>query len=111
MYRCNYRRNAIFKPSIQLKMEAGRSSDTSRDQRRDVHTLRAAGLSNAAIAAQLQLTDNQVQYAATHPATPKKRSGRRPALTAAQIEELLEFIMASKEGRRMPYCQLPVALG
>lgn len=73
--------------------------------------MQSLGISQSAIATRTGLTLSQVQYAASHPASPKKRSGRRPALTEAQVEDLIAFITASKEGRRMPYCKLPQALG
>lgn len=91
--------------------EPGRRSDSTRDQRRDVQLMQSLGISQSAIATRTGLTLSQVQYAASHPASPKKRSGRRPALTEAQVEDLIAFITASKEGRRMPYCKLPQALG
>ncbi|POR37246.1 Uncharacterized protein TPAR_02558 [Tolypocladium paradoxum] len=94
-----------------IEKEPGRRSDSTRDQRRDVQLMQSLGISQSAIATRTGLTLSQVQYAASHPASPKKRSGRRPTLTEAQVEDLIEFITASKEGRRMPYCKLPQALG
>ena len=52
----------------------------------------------------------QIQYAYTSRAIPKKRSGRPPILTQAQVEELVEFVCASAKNRRMSYSQLAIAL-
>jgi hypothetical protein len=38
--------------------------------------------------------------------TPKKKSGRPPILSQAQVEELVEFVCASSKNRRMSYQQL-----
>ncbi|OJD20718.1 hypothetical protein ACJ73_07945, partial [Blastomyces percursus] len=48
-----------------------------------------------------KITHRQVQYACQqeHP-TPKKRPGRPVKLTEEQVNEIIEFITASRENRR-----------
>ncbi|KAH7110183.1 hypothetical protein EDB81DRAFT_588479, partial [Dactylonectria macrodidyma] len=53
----------------------------------------------------------QVQLTVTTQAIPRRRPGRPPILTTAQVEELIEFVCASKNGRRMAFDQIPRALG
>jgi hypothetical protein len=79
----------------------------TRDQRRDCQLLHSIGWSYKEIRRHTGYTKHQIQYACTiqHP-TPKKRSGRPPALTLAQVEELVEFVCASTKNRRMSYEQL-----
>ncbi|OJD20315.1 hypothetical protein ACJ73_08350, partial [Blastomyces percursus] len=51
-----------------------------------------------------KITHRQVQYACQqeHP-TPKKRPGRPVKLTEEQVNEIIEFITASRENRRACY--------
>ena len=43
--------------------------------------------------------------------TPRKRNGRPPILTQAQVEELVEFVCASAKNRRMSFAQLVEVMG
>ena len=54
------------------------------------------GLSNAQIAAQLNLTIWQVRYAIHHPATPKKHSGRPDKITQIKLDYLIEWVATSQ---------------
>lgn len=86
--------------------------DLNRDERLQILTLRSIGWSFDQIIEKTGATWRQVQYTCqTGQATPARRSGRPPLLTAAQIEELIAFICSSKEARRMAYRQLPSTLG
>lgn len=90
---------------------SGRASNTSRDTRVSIRTLRSAGWTYQQIATHLHLTLRQVQHAATTQATPRRPSGRPPILTVAQVEELIEFVCSSRKARRMAYWRLPQELG
>jgi transposase len=92
-------------------MQLSKRSDSTRDQRRDVHALRRAGNTHRQISEATGLSINQVQYALSKPPTPSKRSGRPRKLTEAQVEELIEFVTASKYGRRLAWRKIPLALG
>ena len=94
-----------------MEDQPGRRSDTSRDQRRDVKLMHRLGYTQAAISLQLDLSINQVQYAISQPETPKRRSGRNPILSEAQIQDLVAFISASKTNRRTNWRSLPKAMG
>merc|ERR1711937_112561 len=78
---------AVQTPSPQ---PSGRASNTSRDTRISIRTLRSAGWTYQQIATHLHLTLRQVQHAATTQATPRRSTGR-PPFTEAQPEELIEF--------------------
>jgi hypothetical protein len=84
---------------------------STRDQRVQARILREAGFLYAEIAESLQLTIRQVGIAVRGRATPRRRSGRPPILTTNQVEELIEFIAASKHNRRLPFWRLAVELG
>jgi len=79
--------------------------DLSRDQRRDVQLLHNIGWSYSQIHRHTSHSIQQIRTACQK-ATPRKRSGRPPILTQAQIEELVEFICASATNRRMSYQKL-----
>jgi transposase len=87
------------------------SPDSSRDQRRDVKLMYRLGFTQARISSELQLSINQVQYACAHDEIPMRRSGRPSNLTQDQIDTLIDFISASKTNRRLPFAQIPHALG
>ncbi|KAG9249358.1 uncharacterized protein F5Z01DRAFT_631838, partial [Emericellopsis atlantica] len=99
---------ALRTPSPQ---PSGRASNTSRDTRISIRTLRSAGWTYQQIATHLHLTLRQVQHAATTQATPRRSTGRPPLLTEAQLEELIEFVCSSQRARRMAYWRLPQELG
>jgi DDE superfamily endonuclease/Transposase len=79
---------------------------TTRDQRRDIKLSFRLGFEPEIIAKQQRLTVRQVKYALAQPATPKKKVGRPHKLNHEQIDELVEFVCASKAGRQMTYYQL-----
>jgi transposase len=89
-----------------------KASDLSRDERVQILTLRQIGWTYAQIVKHTGCTRHQIEYTcqSSHP-TPRRRSGRPPLLTEAQVEELIEFVCASKANRRMAYRQIPKALG
>jgi len=83
----------------------------SRDDRLSCRVLRAAGLGYAEIAAQVQCTYKQAWYACDRErATLKKRVGRPPVLSGAQVDELVDFVCFSMRNRRMGYAQLVQAM-
>ncbi|TQS38484.1 hypothetical protein Golomagni_01008 [Golovinomyces magnicellulatus] len=43
-------------------------------------------------------------------ATPQKKAGRHPVLTQAQVEELVEFVCASRQNRQISFAQLAEVL-
>lgn len=84
----------------------------NRDKRLQVKTLREINhMTYREIAAALQITERQVRTAVKAPLDPPKRPNRPIKLTDKQIEELISFISSSREARRMPWNELPWALG
>ena len=72
------------------------------------------GWSYAQTAERLQITIRQVQYACTVGRfTPQKkfRCGPKSLIDNASRQTLIEFVCASSENRRMPYCQIAWKLG
>ena len=98
-------------PRTPSPQPSNRASNTSRDTRISIRTLRSAGWTYQQIATHLRVTLRQVQHAVTTQATPRRPSGRPPLLPEAQAEELIEFVCASRHGRRMAYWRLPQTLG
>ncbi|CZT48741.1 uncharacterized protein RSE6_09487 [Rhynchosporium secalis] len=89
-----------------------KAPELTRDQRRDITLLHSIGWSYSQISSYLPFTPTirQINYTINTRATPKKKPGRPPILTQAQVEELVEFVCASKQNRRMSYTQLANAL-
>lgn len=85
----------------------------TRDERLTIRTLYFdAKWTQKAIATHLGVSENQVQYACQiEGATPRKRSGRPPLLTASEVELLIAFICSSKKARQMPWSALPAVMG
>ena len=83
-----------------------KASNLSRDQRRDVQLLHIIGWSYTQIEKHIGYTYSQIGNAYRLRATPKKKSGRPPILSPAQVEELVEFVCASAKNRRMSFQQL-----
>lgn len=89
-------------------VKKSKSSDLSRDMRLQILTLfNVSKWSKSKIAQTLKVTYNQVRHTidAGHP-TPSKKSGRKPILSAEQIDELEFYICSSRETRQMPYYKL-----
>ena len=81
-----------------------------RDQRRDIQLLHSLGWSYPKITKHIDTTKQQVQYACQGLATPRKCEGRPPKLNAEQVQQLVEFVTASKIGWRMFYSRLATTL-
>jgi len=89
-----------------------KAPDTNRDERLRIRTLRGIGWTYEDIAAYTGCTLAQVRHACSaDQTTPRRRSGRPSLLTDAQVEELIAFVCTSKATRRMPYRNIPLALG
>ncbi|EED12565.1 conserved hypothetical protein [Talaromyces stipitatus ATCC 10500] len=87
------------------------STRLTRDDRIRVQTLREAGFTYEQIAKQLNITQNQVQYACqSSQVTPKKARGAPPKLSEAQMDEIIESIFSSKRNRCMSYHKVIKAL-
>ncbi|KAF8846412.1 hypothetical protein BDZ45DRAFT_543582, partial [Acephala macrosclerotiorum] len=84
--------------------------DLTRDQRRDIQLLHSIGWKISDINKFTKATESQIKRAYAVRATPTKRPGRPPILTAAQVEELVEFVCASSENRRMSFQKLAEVL-
>ena len=57
-------------------------------------------------------TDRQVQYAIANRTTPQKnRRGRKPILGPEACENLYRWVCASRKNRRMPWEEIPKAIG
>lgn len=90
-----------------------RTKHLTRDERLRIRTLHyEAGWSAIRIAQELNISYTQARYTirALRP-TPKKSSGRPLKLGPEQVDQLISFIRASRTNRRMPWYQLPAALG
>ncbi|OJD23870.1 hypothetical protein ACJ73_04772, partial [Blastomyces percursus] len=79
----------------------------TRDERHEILTLRDACFTYDQIVShfwrmrRVKITHRQVQYACQQEyPTPKKRPGRPVKLTEEQVNEIIEFITASRENRR-----------
>jgi len=90
---------AITMPPIRSR----KAPDLTRDQKRDCQLRRSLGWTHKAISRHTRCTLRQAQRA---PPTLKKKSGRLPILTQAQVGKLVEFVCASAKNRRMSYEQL-----
>jgi hypothetical protein len=67
------------------------------------------GHSQAFISSVLGITRRQVGYSiAAEQVTPKKRSGRPPKLTDAQVDELVHYVRQTRVSRQMSYLALAV---
>jgi len=88
-----------------------KAPDLTRDQKRDCQLLHSIGWSYGQIRTKTGYTIDQIvrAYRADRP-TPRKRGGRPPILTQAQVEELVEFVCASAKNRRMSFTQLAEVL-
>jgi transposase len=88
-----------------------KAPDLTRDQKRDCQLLHSIGWSYGQIRTKTGYTIDQIARAcrADRP-TPRKRGGRPPILTQAQVEELVEFVCASAKNRRMSFTQLAEVL-
>jgi len=102
--------NPIDLPSLATQSSGYKSSYLTRDQRRDCQLLHSIGWSYNQIKRHTGYTVRQIQRACSNRATPKKRSGRPPVLSQAQIEELIEFVCASAQNRQMSFQKLAEAL-
>ena len=84
------------------------SQEMTRDQRIEARILYSIGMQYTKIVQFLEdkgqkITYRQVYYTYKTRATPTKRTGRPPRITASQTNELIEFISRLKANRRMPY--------
>ena len=86
---------------------------TTRDDRLRINTLYYhAGFTVSQIALQLNLTLRQIDYALSHPTTPKKKlCGRKPFLNTPRRKFLIDWVCASKINRRVPWEEIPELLG
>ena len=88
-----------------------KAPDLTRDQKRDCQLLHSIGWSYSQIHKQTSYSIYQIATVCqAEQATPKKRSGRPPVLTQAQVEELVEFVCASATNRRMSFAKLAEVL-
>jgi hypothetical protein len=79
----------------------------TRDQRLQVRTLRLAGHTYPFISNLLSISERQVAIVVTNErVTPRKRTGRPPTLTSEEIDELEDFVRASREGRQMSFLRM-----
>ncbi|KAI0994030.1 hypothetical protein K3495_g14153 [Podosphaera aphanis] len=104
---------APFGPIPRPSIKRPKAPDLTRDQRRDIRLFHSIDWSYKQIQDHLPFkpTFAQIRYACLSvKATPTKRSGRPPVLTQAQIEELVEFVCASTQNRRMSFQKLAEVL-
>ena len=86
-----------------------RHSYSSRDQRREIQTLRSIGWSFTAIANHCDVTERQVQHACANPATPRKRRGRPSATTEDYEQQIEAMVTCDSAGRRLTYKEIAAA--
>jgi hypothetical protein len=109
----------LIDPLQQLETFLGPSTDiprppnwfSTREERIQARILARVGFKYAEGADTLKLIIRQVGYAIRNGATPRRRTGRPPILTINQIDELIEFVIASKPNRRMAFWRLAHELG
>ncbi|RKF82147.1 hypothetical protein GcM3_027041 [Golovinomyces cichoracearum] len=82
-----------------------KNDELTRDQRRDVALLHSIGWSYSQISRHLhfQPTKRQIQYACNVRATAQKKECRPPAITQAQVDELVEFVCVSRHNRQTSF--------
>ena len=86
-------------------------SQSTRDQRLRVQTLRDAGFTYQQINQELGYTHRAIQWACTHRTTPqKRRRGRKPIITTPSRKILVDFVCGSKENRQLPLLRIPSRL-
>ena len=91
---------------------AHKRKELSRDQRLKAQTLREAGLTYEKIAAQLHITQRQVQYACSHEITPQTtKRGRKPVHTSPSYGVLAKIIRELKENQELSIDVTPQRLG
>lgn len=100
--------NTLPTPLPRPPIRTPKAPTLSRDQRRDCQLLHNIGWSYSQIHRHTGYTIRQIQLACKPEgrATPRKSTGRPPILTQAQVEELVEFVCASSENRRMSFQKL-----
>jgi hypothetical protein len=77
-----------------------RAIELMHDQKRDCQLLHSIGWSYPKIERHTGFTYNQIGKACRESqSTPRKKSGRPPVLTQAQVEELVEFVCTSSKNR------------
>lgn len=87
-----------------------RARQLTRDERLRCRHYYELGLTHEQIHQKTNYSIRQIQRACATRATPQKRSGRPVILTQAQVEEVIEFVSASKRNRRIPYDKVCRAL-
>ena len=99
-------------PPVPATPQRQRTGLLTRDQRLQIHTLRALDWSYDNIAAHLRslginCTTYQVQYAAINRVTPQKqRCGLKALLNTPTRRRIADFITSSRRTRRMPFIQV-----
>jgi hypothetical protein len=88
-----------------------KQADMARGERIQVQVYCSLGWTYQQIAGRMQKTLRQIQIACTSPATPQKKPGRRPEVTAEMRQQLVQFVCASQQNRLMPYKAISKALG
>lgn len=82
----------------------------TQDQQIWIQVLQNLGWMYKNITQKYDITFWVIQWACTHPQTPKKQSDRPSQLSEEQIESLVEFVMTSKENHWLPYYWIPEIL-
>lgn len=105
-------RSTLPLPIPRAPIKHHKAPDLTRDQRRDILLLHDIGWKYKQIHCFTKATITQVHNTLKDggKATPRKRCGRAPILTQAQIEELVEYVCSSSDTRRMTYTQLAEAM-
>ena len=100
-------------PTPKTPTRQTRRAELSRDDRIRVQTLhRYANWTYGQIAAKLDISYRQVQYAATNPVTPQKRKcGQSTKITSPRKRVLTEYINGSPSRGQLSWDQIPAALG
>jgi Homeodomain-like domain len=79
-----------------------------RDTRIRILTLRDVGWKYAQIATHLKVTERAVSYTCqTRKVTPQhSKAGRPPKLSKDEVDKLVQYVISSKETRRMSYLRI-----
>jgi transposase len=94
-------------PSTPPPTRRSKRPDLTRDQRIRVQAYRDDNWSYPDIAAKLNISERQVRHVIdTARATPKKRTGRPPVLSDADVDELITYISQSRGHRQLSFQSL-----
>ncbi|EEH22037.2 hypothetical protein PABG_04248 [Paracoccidioides brasiliensis Pb03] len=102
--------NASSNPAPQAQSQIHRRR-LNREERKDILVMRRLGYTYRAIAEYLHVSHRAVQYTCeSNTCDPKKRPGRNSKLSTKQVDDIENFLTASKENQSLSYKKIIEAL-